>query len=101
MNTTTLEAHAKAAIAQYNADLAAGSEPVFPEWAGDLIRLIESRAKLEQAMRDIRSAALLQAKQNTTTEIICDMVESAFVAAGVLGASGAFKPQLSVLGGLK
>jgi hypothetical protein len=101
LNTASLSAHAQAAMTQYNADLKAGGEPVFPEWAGELVRLIDARDKLEQAMREIRSLALMQAKQNTTTTVICDIVESAFVAAGVAGAAGAFKPQLNVLGGKK
>lgn len=35
-----LEKLARAAITQYNKDMAAGSEPLFPDWALDLIGLI-------------------------------------------------------------
>ncbi len=42
---------ARAAIAQYNADMAAGGEPVYPEWAIDLLWLTKS-ANLSVAVQD-------------------------------------------------
>ncbi|MES2352106.1 MAG: hypothetical protein V4641_31450 [Pseudomonadota bacterium] len=35
-----LEKMARAAITQYNADMAAGGEPIFPEWTRDVIGFI-------------------------------------------------------------
>jgi len=41
-----LEKMARAAITQYNADMAAGSEPLFPDWALELIGLIADYEKM-------------------------------------------------------
>jgi hypothetical protein len=41
-----LEKQAKEAIEQYNKDVAAGGEPPFPDWARDLLALLESHQKL-------------------------------------------------------
>lgn len=41
-----LEKMARAAITQYNKDTAAGGEPLFPDWALDLIGLISDFDKI-------------------------------------------------------
>lgn len=46
-----LEQHAKDAIAQYNKDVAGGGEPVFPDWALDLLMVLDRCDKLAAALK--------------------------------------------------
>ncbi len=45
-----LEKMARAAMMQYNMDLAKGSEPLFPDWAMDLLGLLADYEKIVGAM---------------------------------------------------
>lgn len=48
-----LEKVARDAIAQYNKDLEAGGEPVFPDWAMDLLSFLATNDKLVADLRDM------------------------------------------------
>lgn len=44
--TDRLEKMARAAITQYNVEIAKGSEPLFPDWALELIGMIEDHERV-------------------------------------------------------
>jgi hypothetical protein len=45
-----MEKMARDAITQYNKDVAAGGEPLFPDWALDLLALLDSYDRLVRAL---------------------------------------------------
>ena len=45
-----LEAQAKEAIKQYNDEVAGGAEPLFPDWALDMLAVLDQRDKLAGAL---------------------------------------------------
>ena len=51
--TELLSSVARQALEQYNADLASGSEPVYPQWAKDLQLLLSAYEQMASALRRI------------------------------------------------
>lgn len=49
-----MEKLARDAITQYNKDTAAGSEPLFPDWALDLLALLDSYDRMVLALTKTR-----------------------------------------------
>lgn len=60
-----LEQHAKYAIEQYNKDVAKGGEPAFPDWALDLLALLDSNERMVTALNEWKRFA---ANNNWTGE---------------------------------
>lgn len=51
-----LERTAREAVEQYNKDLTAGGEPFFPDWAIDLMSLLEEHRAISEVARICKMA---------------------------------------------
>jgi hypothetical protein len=61
----SLQRQATEAIQQYNKDVAAGGEPAFPDWAIDLLALLDSNERMVIALNEWKRFA---ANNNWTAE---------------------------------
>lgn len=74
-----LEQHAKDAIAQYNKEVAGGGEPLFPDWALDLLLVLDMNDKLAACLKVARHAI---ANQLSVTPEAMTEFNTAITAAG-------------------
>lgn len=51
--TELLSDLARQALSQYDADVKAGGEPIYPLWARELLEVLDERAQLVTALRDL------------------------------------------------
>ena len=77
-----LEKLARDAITQYNKDMAAGSEPAFPDWTVDILSMLDTQDKLTAALKSWHQFAL----NNTWDDENCTFLPATRAALTSVGA---------------